>query len=443
MQQVKPAPIKTSLLLGCSSPPKHHRALPPELELSIDLAAQQPPRAIQLQPQLPASPKPNSRDVDFIQRAASRQPDLASDPAEGHSEPAVAKALICEAKGRLVDPDRRADDDSRESHAQAVEDEASRAVLPQGPSCIEAVGLHRSCLQGQHKLRTAVSQPVDRNNAFHSPSHRSQACGQGPRSSQGSSEKRLQQSAAALPGGNPPDGTSHKSDVLAEQMAPCIPNATEAVRNDPEPASGMSEVPADHAKPATAEACLDSGKDRHAEQHNDPGPADCGQSLPGSAASGMSEVPADHEKPAADEACLDSSKDSGMSEVPADHAKPAAGEDCLDSGKDKHAEPHNDPGPADCGQTLPGASSNTNSNAGQPVSHANAAKTVSKAKRRRSSGIFPDTQTEYVAIPTSTKRQKADVLTSRQEEIAERHKQGEPRLPLVEAMYEWPAECCS
>ena len=49
---------------------------------------------------------------------------------------------------------------------------------------------------------------------------------------------------------------------------------------------------------------------------------------------------------------------------------------------------------------------------------------ASRGTRRRSRGRLQDTQTEYVAIPTSTKRQKADALTSRQEEVAARQKQG-------------------
>ena len=59
-----------------------------------------------------------------------------------------------------------------------------------------------------------------------------------------------------------------------------------------------------------------------------------------------------------------------------------------------------------------------------PAKAGSAKAAASKKKRRRSSGRFQDTQTDYVAIPASAKRQKPQVLTRRQEEVANRQRQG-------------------
>lgn len=64
--------------------------------------------------------------------------------------------------------------------------------------------------------------------------------------------------------------------------------------------------------------------------------------------------------------------------------------------------------------------------AADPATHGSgsAKAAASKKKRRRSSGRFQDTQTDYVSIPASAKRQKPEVLTRRQEEVAARQRQG-------------------
>ncbi|KAK9836566.1 hypothetical protein WJX74_003248 [Apatococcus lobatus] len=81
--------------------------------------------------------------------------------------------------------------------------------------------------------------------------------------------------------------------------------------------------------------------------------------------------------------------------------------------------------------TSPGAAARSAIGTSETSKDCHGKGTAGKKKRRRSSARFQDTQTEYVAIPASAKRQKPEVLTRRQEEVAARQKQGTVREGLV------------